>query len=161
MVNFCSPSGKVCKELAPAWEDLGKELLQEQLFLSTVDVHNNQQLRQRFSIQSLPTILLFRDRKMYRFDGKLIPGSDYKALLRAFAQEGYTSQTPEEVPPVPSPFAWLLKAAEQKVATVRAAAAQGDLQGLALAVLPVLLVCLLAMLLMGVNLSRSSKSKRD
>lgn len=30
-VNFCSPSARACKELAPEWEALGKELLQSQV----------------------------------------------------------------------------------------------------------------------------------
>lgn len=62
LVNFCSP--KACKDLAPAWEELGKDLLQQQLFVTSVDVHSNPQLRTRFGITTLPTILLFRDRKV-------------------------------------------------------------------------------------------------
>ena len=63
-VNFCSASAKTCKDLAPAWDEVGKELLQEQLFLTTVDAHSSPQLRQRFGIATLPTLILFRDRKV-------------------------------------------------------------------------------------------------
>ncbi len=30
-VNFCSPTARACKELAPVWEELGKALLQRQV----------------------------------------------------------------------------------------------------------------------------------
>lgn len=32
-VSFCSPSARACKELAPEWEALGKEMLQSQVLL--------------------------------------------------------------------------------------------------------------------------------
>ena len=63
-VNFCSPTAKNCKALVPLWEELGREMLQRQLFVTTVDVHASPLLAQRFAITSLPTLLLFRDRKV-------------------------------------------------------------------------------------------------
>lgn len=67
-VSFCSPSARACKDLAGAWEELGRELLQAQppVFLSTVDPHASPALARRFGISTLPTLLLFRDRKARR-----------------------------------------------------------------------------------------------
>jgi hypothetical protein len=62
-VSFCSSTARTCKELAQPWEELGKELLQQQLFLTSVDVHSSPRLTQRFGVTTLPTLLLFRDRK--------------------------------------------------------------------------------------------------
>lgn len=60
--------------------------------------------------------------QMYRFEGKLIPGTtDYKAVLKAFATEEYAGGTALEVPPVALPFDWLSKLAHQKLATVKTA----------------------------------------
>ena len=66
-VSFCSPSARACKDLAGSWEELGRELLQRQpapIFLTTVDPHSAPALARRFAISTLPTLLLFRDRKV-------------------------------------------------------------------------------------------------
>ncbi|PSC76005.1 thioredoxin domain-containing [Micractinium conductrix] len=161
-VSFCSPSARACKDLAGSWEELGRELLQRQpapIFLTTVDPHSAPALARRFAISTLPTLLLFRDRKMYRFPGKLTPDTDAKGVLRRFAEEGYVEVAREEVPPPASPLDWILKAAAAKVEVVKAAIEAQDLHVLAKALLPVLGVCLLAILLLLANVGR--KAKRD
>jgi hypothetical protein len=124
---------------------------------------------------------------MYRFDGKLSPGSDHKEALRAFVLGGYAATQALEVPPVPSAFDWAARNAQHKLEAVKAAlqaqvqwrrgpasilltkACQNhgshpsrlrqlqDLKALAIALLPVLGVCLLAMALMAVNLTKKTK----
>lgn len=76
-VSFCSPSARACKELAGPWEELGRELLQAQppAFLSVVDPHASPALAKRFGIATLPTLLLFRDRKARRVQALEWPGS--------------------------------------------------------------------------------------
>ncbi|KAI7844297.1 hypothetical protein COHA_002095 [Chlorella ohadii] len=160
-VNFCSPSARACKELAPEWEALGKELLQSQTaFLTTVDPHTSPRLRDRFGISHLPTLLLFRDRKMYRFSGKLTPGSDIKGQLERWVREEYASSPGHDVPPPPSPMAWLVKGLEAKAASVKHALEKQDVRALALELLPVLCVCLMGLALMLASAVRR-KPKRD
>ncbi|KAK9906353.1 hypothetical protein WJX75_000447 [Coccomyxa subellipsoidea] len=54
----------------------------------------------RFRITDVPTILLFRDRKMYKYSG-VDTGAD---ALRHFSREGYKDSEPLLVPPEPSPI---------------------------------------------------------
>ncbi|PRW58989.1 Thioredoxin domain-containing [Chlorella sorokiniana] len=160
-VNFCSPSARACKELAPEWEALGKELLHSQTaFMTTVDPHTSPRLRDRFGITHLPTLVLFRDRKMYRFSGKLTPGSDIKGQLERWVREEYASSPAQDVPPPPSPLAWLVKGLEAKAASVKHALETQDFRALALALLPVLGVCMLGLALMLAAAVRR-KPKRD
>ncbi|KAL4445892.1 hypothetical protein ABPG77_009091 [Micractinium sp. CCAP 211/92] len=162
-VSFCSPSARACKDLAGAWEELGRELLQAQppVFLSTVDPHASPALARRFGISTLPTLLLFRDRKMYRFEGRLTPDADTKALLRSFLEGGYMGSASQEVPPPPSPLDWLVRGAQAKLAVVQRALETKDVPALAQALLPLLLICLLAILLLLASSMSRRKTKRE
>lgn len=163
-VSFCSPSARACKELAGPWEELGRELLQAQppAFLSVVDPHASPALAKRFGIATLPTLLLFRDRKMYRFDAKVLtPGADAKALLRAFVEGGFAGVAAQEVPPPPSPLDWLVRGAQAKVAEVQRALEAQDVPALARALMPLLLVCLVAILLLLASSMSQRKAKRE
>lgn len=75
-VSFCSPSARACKDLAGPWDELGRELLQAQppAFVSTVDPHASPALARRFAISTLPTLLLFRDRKVRGDPAAACPG---------------------------------------------------------------------------------------
>lgn len=142
-------------------------------FLTTVDPHTSPRLRDRFGITHLPTLILFRDRKvgqalpcwwrrgpnvqtcplpatqrapvfvpalghftpstppsshhssillqMYRFSGKLTPGSDIQGQLERWVREEYATSPALNVPPPPSPLAWLVKGLEAKAASVKQA----------------------------------------
>lgn len=59
--------------------------------------------------------------QMYRFDGKLSPGTDFKQTLSAFVLGGYAATEALDVPPVPSAFDWVARNAQQKLETVKAA----------------------------------------
>jgi hypothetical protein len=48
-----------------AWEELAEEMLEEQVFLADVDALISPQLSQRFKIQTIPSYILLRNRKMY------------------------------------------------------------------------------------------------
>ncbi len=63
-----------------------------------VDVPANPTLAKRFrdSVKGFPTLLLFRDRKMYRYSGQRTPEA-----MAAFARSGYKQATQLDVPPVP------------------------------------------------------------
>ncbi len=56
---------------------------------------------------------------MYRFSGKLTPGSDIKGQLERWVREEYASSPAHDVPPPPSPMAWLVKGLEAKAASVK------------------------------------------
>lgn len=58
---------------------------------------------------------------MYRFEGRLTPDADVKALLRAFVEGGYTGVAAQDVPPPPSPLDWLVRGAQAKLAAVQRA----------------------------------------
>ncbi|KAL4425706.1 hypothetical protein ABPG75_009722 [Micractinium tetrahymenae] len=162
-VSFCSPSARACKDLGGPWEELGRELLQAQppAFLSTVDPHASPALAKRFGISTLPTLLLFRDHKMYRFNGRLTPDDDPKAALRSFVEGGYAGVAAQEVPPPPSPLDWLVKGGQAKLAAVQRALETQDVPALAQALLPLLLVCLLAILLLLASSMSRRKAKRE
>lgn len=98
--------------------------------------------------------------QMYKFGGKLAPGGDYREQLRSFAREGYAATEPLDVPPEPSPFDWLVRGAQAKLAALQTAVAAGDVRQLAAVLLPLLLVCLFALVLMLASLA-SKKTKKD
>lgn len=56
---------------------------------------------------------------MYRFTGKLTPGSDIKGQLERWVREEYASSPALDVPPPPSPLAWLAKGLQAKAASVK------------------------------------------
>lgn len=98
LVNFMSPGCGFCKQLAPIWEDLAHELGTEHKDLgiinANVNLMDNIELRERFDINSFPTIIYFADRKMYRYDGSRNVDDFVK-----FAIDGYINKTSEKVPP--------------------------------------------------------------
>lgn len=59
--------------------------------------------------------------QMYRFEGRLTPDADTKALLRSFLEGGYMGSASQEVPPPPSPLDWLVRGAQAKLAVVQRA----------------------------------------
>ena len=77
-----------------------------------------------------------------------------------FAREGYAATEPLDVPPEPSPFDWLVRGAQAKLAALQTAVAAGDVRQLAAVLLPLLLVCLFALVLMLASLA-SKKTKKD
>ena len=56
--NWCAP----CHKMAPILRRLAKEY-DEQVIFAKVDVDNNQDLAEQFTIRSIPTLILFRNGK--------------------------------------------------------------------------------------------------
>jgi len=56
--NWCGP----CHKMAPILRRLAKEY-DEQVIFAKVDVDNNQDLAEQFTIRSIPTLVLFRNGK--------------------------------------------------------------------------------------------------
>ncbi|MGI5831290.1 MAG: thioredoxin [Thermoguttaceae bacterium] len=60
LVDFWSPTCGPCRALAPVMDRLADEFGDEALILK-VDLYDNMNLAQRFNVESIPTILLFKD----------------------------------------------------------------------------------------------------
>ena len=58
---------------------------------------------------------------MYRFTGKLVPGTDIKGQLREWVTQGYAAGPAEDVPPPAAVGDWLVKGLQQKLASVKQA----------------------------------------
>jgi thiol-disulfide isomerase/thioredoxin len=103
-VNFQSNGCGHCQRLAPIWEDFGKELAEEYedsgVIVAKVSINENRELAQRFNIESIPTLVYFADRKMYKYEGeRALPG------FVDFAMDSYKESDALDVPP--GPPAWI------------------------------------------------------
>jgi thioredoxin 1 len=56
--DWCAP----CRAMKPILEDL-KSKMGEDLLIYKIDVDRNQSLSERFSVMSIPTLILFKDGK--------------------------------------------------------------------------------------------------
>jgi thioredoxin 1 len=79
--DWCAP----CRIVAPVIEDLANELAGKVVF-GKLDVDKNMGIAQRFGIQSIPTLLVFKDGKLL----DKIVGAVPKGRLRAYLERiGY------------------------------------------------------------------------
>lgn len=96
-VKFYAPWCGHCKRLEPIWEELGAALRDEQVIVAKVDGTEAYNTMARFRnaglLKGFPTLLLFRDRKVYKYSGKRTLEE-----LQEFALTGYKSAAPLEVP---------------------------------------------------------------
>ncbi len=79
VVDFYSPSCGPCKSMAPIFEKTA-ENLREQYTFALVDVQKSPTLKERYKIQSMPTLLIFKDKD-------LIERKAGVASMRAFLEE--------------------------------------------------------------------------
>ncbi|KAK3282115.1 hypothetical protein CYMTET_10131 [Cymbomonas tetramitiformis] len=95
-VEFYAPWCGHCKKLTPVWEELAYEL-KDQVIVAKVDGTEAFNTMARFRkyglIKGFPTLLLFRDRKVYKYSGK----RTLEALIE-FATSGYKSDEALKVP---------------------------------------------------------------
>ncbi|BDA46229.1 probable thioredoxin-related transmembrane protein 1 [Coccomyxa sp. Obi] len=120
-VLFTSSVEPSLQALSESWAQLGEVQQGAPILHGLVDIAEDHYLAERFSITNVPTFLLFRDRKMYRYSG-VDTGAD---ALRHFSREGYKSSDPLPVPPVVSPIDVALRAlkSNSKLAVAGAALA--------------------------------------
>lgn len=120
-VLFTSSVEPSLQALSEAWAQMGEVQQGAPILHGLVDIAEDQHLAERFSITNVPTFLLFRDRKMYRYSG-VDTGAD---ALRHFSREGYKNSDPVSVPPVVSPIDVALNALKgnSKLAVAGAAVA--------------------------------------
>ena len=79
--NWCAP----CKMLAPVIDRLAEQYA-GRVKVAKIDIDEHSALAERYDIQSIPTILLFKDGKVTARDVGAKPLSNYTAMLDANLQ---------------------------------------------------------------------------
>eukprot|EP01059_Diplonema_ambulator_P022488 TRINITY_DN37793_c0_g1_i1.p1 TRINITY_DN37793_c0_g1~~TRINITY_DN37793_c0_g1_i1.p1 ORF type:complete len:209 (+),score=61.09 TRINITY_DN37793_c0_g1_i1:40-666(+) len=92
-VLFYAPWCGWCKRIMPDWEQLATDVKQE-LTIAKVDATSSLLTSSRFDVQAFPTLILFADNKMYKYEGQ----RSYEDLLK-FALGGYKDAAWNPVPP--------------------------------------------------------------
>lgn len=64
LVDFLAPWCGPCRMQTPILEELAKEYSADQLQISKVNVDNEGELAVQFGIQSIPTLLVFKDGRL-------------------------------------------------------------------------------------------------
>jgi len=95
-VKFYAPWCGHCKKLAPTWEEVATEL-KEEIRVAKVDPTEDKTraFADRFGIKSFPTLLLFKEGKMQKYDG-----ARDKASLMAWARK---TQPEGDIPEAKAP----------------------------------------------------------
>jgi len=76
---WCGP----CKQLAPVFEELQNEMINEVMF-RTIDIDENREATMAANISSVPTVVLEKDGEpVYRFSG-VLPKSVIAGTIRKF-----------------------------------------------------------------------------
>lgn len=99
-VKFYAPWCGHCKALEPDWAQLA-ERLDGRVVVARLDGTENPVTMDRFNqhVRGFPTLLLFRDRGVYKFEGPRVVDA-----METFALESYASARRHDVPPEPSAF---------------------------------------------------------
>lgn len=76
--TWCGP----CRTMKPIFEKVEKELVGKAKFLK-VDVDQNQELAQRFNIEAIPTLVLFKDGKPVETKVGVLHEAEFKAWIES------------------------------------------------------------------------------
>jgi len=79
VVDFWAPWCPPCRALAPRVEALAEE--RTDVVVGKLDVDDHPSIAQRYGIQSIPTVLVFRDGKLASRSVGLVPIERLRALL--------------------------------------------------------------------------------
>ena len=82
LVDFWAPWCSYCRRIGPAYEKIGEEYA-DSLAVGKINIDEEPQLIERFSIDTIPTLLLFQDGKV--LGSVVAPGS--KAAIETFIRE--------------------------------------------------------------------------
>ena len=77
LVEFWAPWCSYCRRLAPALEELS-----QQVKVVKVDVDENPQLAMAFQVESIPTVISFRDGRAVKKSVGVVPKESLLALLQ-------------------------------------------------------------------------------
>lgn len=75
--TWCGP----CKMVPPILSDV-KQRLGDQVKIIKIDVDKNPQISQRFQIQSIPTIMIFKKGEMVWRKSGVVPAHELEKLLK-------------------------------------------------------------------------------
>ena len=75
--DWCGP----CKTMAPILEDL-KQKIGDSAKVIKIDVDKNQKVSAKYKIQSIPTLLLFKDGKIIWRQSGVVPGHMLEKLIK-------------------------------------------------------------------------------
>ncbi|EQC28062.1 hypothetical protein SDRG_14156 [Saprolegnia diclina VS20] len=92
LVKFYAPWCGHCKQLAPTYDALSQDL-HGQVHIAKVDVTEHEALGERFGIQGFPTLVFFKDGKMYEY-----AGARSLDALTTFVTSGYLEQSGDPIP---------------------------------------------------------------
>ena len=91
-VKFFSPSCPHCQRMVPVWEQVGSSAATSPEPFKTGDVNcaESQSLCERFGIRGVPSLIFFKEGKMYKFSGNReyndimkFGGGDYKKSIES------------------------------------------------------------------------------
>ena len=75
--DWCGP----CKTMAPILEDL-KQKIGDSAKVIKIDVDKNQKVSAKYKIQSIPTLLLFKEGKIIWRQSGVVPGHTLEKLIK-------------------------------------------------------------------------------
>jgi len=96
-VKFYSPNCPHCQRLSPVWEQLASAapFHPEAFFVADVDCTSESILCERFAIRGVPTLLFFKEGKMYKFAGK----RDYNDIMKFGTGDYVNAAESGDIPP--------------------------------------------------------------
>lgn len=97
-VKFFSPNCAHCRKLAPVWDKVASAAASSHHFLvGQVDCASESDLCNRFSIKGVPTLIFFKEGKMYKYGGN----REYNDLMK-FGNGDYKDAEMADLPEGPS-----------------------------------------------------------
>lgn len=95
-VKFYSPNCPHCQRLSPIWEKVAVSSFShpQSFVVADVDCNAESFLCERFSIRGVPTLLFFKDGKMYKFSGK----REYNDIMKFGAGDYVSAAESGDIP---------------------------------------------------------------
>lgn len=71
LIEFYAPWCRHCMAFETTYQQLAEELQNEKFTVGKVNIDDNQALASRFEIKTIPTIFLYRDGKLWKYEGSI------------------------------------------------------------------------------------------